>query len=603
MTKLVTGSLRGKLIVFLLLAIVVPMSASILISYFYTRESLKQEFIRENSHTVYQGKVNLAEYLELMNHISLTVYSNLQERDSLYNIVADGRTTFETDKDLYSALNSISAAHKDIMQVYLHMKKNNDSYLIIDGFLKRSPGAPGPELEWPENKVDPLVEPPHPAGNYGMRGAPVAPKSRVLTLHRPIYKAPLKEMIGSVSIDFDLRSIANISDLLYTRGSEDIYLLNEDMTVVYASLPELVGSTLSDDWSNHLRQRSSPAGHFEWDSSDFRGITIYETVDVFGARWTLAKRIPNEALYHSAAQLFRINASVILLSLVVVLAATLYISFKLTLPIKQLIASVKMIKVRKMKLDIDATGTDEIGLLARAIKNMVGTIDHLITTEYRLELANKDNQLKALQAQINPHFIYNALQSIGSIALQNNVPRIYDLTSSLGKMMRYTMNTSESVVPLSKEIEHITAYLDLQKQRFKQHLIIHLEIDEHANDIQLPKMTLQPLVENYFKHGFEQQHGAGEMWIRVEKTDDAVTICVEDNGKGIEEERLREIRERLRTDRQLPGSNAGSIGLLNVLSRLQLYYHQDANIDIENREPRGLIVTLTIPIREEEHAA
>jgi len=601
----VTSSLRNKLIVFLLLAIIVPMSASILISYEYTRESLKREFIRENSHTVYQGKVNIVEYLELMNHISLSVYKNLQEKNSLYNIVADGRATFETDKQLYSALNSISTAHKDILQVHLHMRRNDDSYSILNGFLKRYASAedPAERLRLPENKVDPIIEPPHPTQSYGMPGSYSTPSTLVMTLHRPIYKTPLQERIGTVSIDFRLQSIANISDLLYAKGSEDIYLLDERMNVVYSSRQELIGRTLNDDWSEHLRGLTSSAGNFEWNSGGFRGITLYETIDTLGTKWILAKRIPNEALYQSATQLFRINATVILLSLVVVLAATMYISFRLTLPIKQLITSVKKMKVRQMKIDIDATSADEIGILTHTIKNMVDTIDNLIVKEYRLEIANKDNQLKALQAQINPHFIYNTLQSIGTLALQNNVPRIYDLTSSLGKMMRYTMNTNDSIVPLSKEIEHISAYLELQKQRFKQHLNIHLEIDEQAKRVNIPKMTLQPLVENYFKHGFDQQGGAGEMWIRVERTDRGVRIEVEDNGKGMEPERLLELGERLRARQDWAANDAGSIGLLNVLSRLQLYFHREARIDIANREPHGLIVTLWIPTDKEEHAA
>ncbi|GGF96210.1 cache domain-containing sensor histidine kinase [Paenibacillus abyssi] len=599
--KLLTSSLRNKLILFLVIAIVLPMVTSIGISYFYTRESMKNEFIRENSNTVYQGKINLSEYLEQMNQISLSAYNNLQEKNSLYNIVADGRGDYQTEKQLYNALNSIASANKDILQVYLHRKKTNDSFLIIDGFFKRAEGIDilGGRFPLPDNRYDPYFEFAHTAHNYGMNDFPYAPSDTVFTLHRPIYRAPLKEWIGTLSIDFKLNALANLSDLLYIKGSEEIYMMDMNGMVIYSSEEELIGTTLEDSWTLHLKSMTSPSGHFDWSSQTFKGTTIYETIGMFNTKWLLAKRIPNDVMYRNAEQFVRINALVIALSLVVIVAAAVYISFKLTLPIKQLIASVKKIKLRNLKLDIDSKSTDEIGLLADTIQNMVGTIDSLITKEYRLEIANKDNQLKALQAQINPHFIYNTLQSIGSIALQNNVLRIYDLTSSLGKMMRYNMNTNETIVPLSKEIEHITAYLELQKQRFKQQLTSHMTIDERAKDIQIPKMILQPIIENYFKHGFDQQIGVGEIWIHIEQIDASMLrINVQDNGKGVETSRLQQLQQQLLEGNEQP-SHQESIGLFNVLSRLKLYFHPEATIGIANREPNGFSVTLWIPLQEE----
>lgn len=280
--------------------------------------------------------------------------------------------------------------------------------------------------------------------------------------------------------------------------------------------------------------------------------------------------------------------------------ATLYISLKLTSPIKELIRSIKKIKLKNMKLDINTKSTDEIGILAQTIKNMVGTIDSLIMKEYRLEIANKDNQLKALQAQINPHFIYNILQSIGALALQNNVPKIYDLTTSLGKMMRYTMNTSEPIVELSKEVDEVKTYLELQKQRFKQKLIYNISIADDIKNLSIPKMILQPLVENYFKHGFEHIEKPGEIWIDINKIHPKLLmITVEDNGKGIAPDRLLFVQQKLNEEKTNAISIDQSIGLSNVLSRIQLYFNEHAKMEIANREPNGVKITLQIPLRKE----
>jgi len=599
--KFIQGSIRNKLIVFLLIAILLPMIISIFISYMYTRESLKNEFIRENSHTIYQGKRNMEEYLEQINNISLIVYNDIQDPASLYQIVSNNKRSFLMEREISQNLHSITKESKDIVQVYLYSKYYQRSYLMIDGFFKRTNEAKSKlqQNDFPDNKIDPYIESTHTAHNYGMNDFPFAPKNKVITIHRPIYKIPLKENLGYISIDFNLDSIQSMSDLLYSKYSEDFYLIDQNKKVLYSSEDDLIGSKLSDEWAEMLDKKQKLSGYFESSNGDFSGITIYETVEHFGQKWILAKRIPNQVLYKNANQLVFINVLVISVSLIIVIIATLFISLKLTSPIKELIQSIKEMKVKNMQVDISTKSTDEIGILAQTIKNMVRTIDNLIMREYRLEIANKDNQLKALQAQINPHFIFNTLQSIGSIALQSNVPRIYDLTSSLGKMMRYNMNTNEFIVEVSKEIDQIQAYLELQKQRFKQNLTFHIHVEEEVKTLLIPKMILQPLVENYFKHGFEQNTRPGKIWVDIRKVDShLLLISVEDNGNGMESDRLEFVQQKLNGTRNGTQFDQ-SIGLSNVLSRIQLYFDEQAQMKLTNRNPLGLKISLYIPLRKE----
>lgn len=600
--KFIQGSIRNKLIVFLLIAIILPMIISIFISYMYTRESLKREFIRENLNTVYQGKSSIQEYLENINQVSLKVYKEIQEPDSLYQVLSGKSRNYLMDREISENIHSISKENNDIVQVYLHSNSNQQSYLIIDGFPKRTNESNPPlkQIDFPKNKVDPYIESTHIAHNYGMNDFPYAPKDKVITIHRAIYKVPLKEYLGYISIDINLDSIRTMSDLLYSENSEDVHLIDNSGKVIYSSQENIIGSKLTDDWAKLLQNKQTSSGYFESNNEDFSGITIYETVRHFEQEWVLAKRIPNQVLYRNANQLVLINALVVTVSLIIVILATLYISLKLTSPIKELISSIKKIKLKNMKLDINMKNTDEIGILAQTIKNMVGTIDNLIMKEYRLEIANKDNQLKALQAQINPHFIYNILQSIGALALQNNVPKIYDLTSSLGKMMRYTMNTSDPIVELSKEVDEVKTYLELQKQRFKQKLIYNISITDDIKNLSIPKMILQPLVENYFKHGFEHIEKPGEITINIKRIHpQLLLITVEDNGKGIAPDRLLFVQQKLNEEKTNATRIDQSIGLSNVLSRIQLYFNQHAQIEIANREPNGVKVTLQIPLRKE----
>ena len=161
--------------------------------------------------------------------------------------------------------------------------------------------------------------------------------------------------------------------------------------------------------------------------------------------WILVKRIPYETLYKDARQLTLINSLVVSLFLIIAVIAALYISFRFTNPIKQLIRYINKIESGNLDAEIDIDRTDEIGILAKRFHQLMQRINQLIMREYRLELASKTNQLKALQAQVNPHFMNNALQSIGTLALQHGDRKMYALISSLGKMMRYHMRADNRV--------------------------------------------------------------------------------------------------------------------------------------------------------------
>ena len=189
--------------------------------------------------------------------------------------------------------------------------------------------------------------------------------------------------------------------------------------------------------------------------------------------WTIIKRIPNETLHQTAREVALINSGIVVLFLILTILATVVIAFQLTAPIKKLIRSMNQIQSGNLQATIDVARKDEFGILARRFQLAMNTINELIIREYELELARKTNELNVLQVQTNPHFMNNALQSIGTLALQKQEPEIYNLIASLGKMMRYSMNAGEPIVTLARELDYVKAYFALQRQRFGEQLRIY----------------------------------------------------------------------------------------------------------------------------------
>jgi two-component system sensor histidine kinase YesM len=607
-------SIRNKLMGLLFAATIIPIATSIIISYVYTKSSVTEETIRRNSSLLALGKSNIENYMKTINQTSLSLYTLSSRTDSIYNIIERGTRESPVERmsaayinreDINTELRNMQQANRRIYQINLVSFSDHQSYLKSQRFFRSQSYD---SFQSPEGfditNPSAFIEPTHLSNNYGIGENINQTPETVFTLHRPIVRAPSTEMIGFLSIDVFVNELFDICRQLSVSNKEKIYIIDQNQRVIYAEDPNLLGVQLNNGWSKQLTNESLDQNHFNWHNDDFSGTIIYKKMKSNYMEWTIVNQIPNSSLYESAQAITKINTYIVAAFLIIVVIATLFISLHFTKPIKRLISYINKVQSGNMNVDIRVTGNDEIAILARRFDAMMQKINDLINREYKLEIANVTNQLKALQAQINPHFLNNALQSMGTLALQHEAPKLYSLLSSLAKMMRYNMNTNETIVPLSTEINHIKAYLDLQQQRFGEDLKVTFAIDRLSNQIKVPKMLLQPLVENYFKHGHEAQGGNGEIHIASQiSAHGELCITVQDNGLGIGLERLEDLQHKLSqpTNNLLNGHD--NIGLTNVLLRLRLYFSEQTQMQVSGGQLQGFTITLLIPLPEGELTA
>jgi two-component system, sensor histidine kinase YesM len=237
---------------------------------------------------------------------------------------------------------------------------------------------------------------------------------------------------------------------------------------------------------------------------------------------------------------------------------------------------------------------NEIGLLETGYNMLMVRIRNLIDQEYKSEIELKNAQLKALQAQINPHFLYNTLQMVGGIALAHHVNEIYSIANTMADMFRYSISGGSDLVSINDEIKHTENYLYIQKLRFQDRIQVDVSLDESISNILIPKFTLQPLVENAFEHGLSKRTHGGKLVIRVLETKEHLEITVWDNGEGMDEEQTESLMEQIRNHNPLiPGQNFG-IGLKNVNARLRLLFSDGYKFEISSRMKEFTEVKLSI---------
>ncbi|WP_379163607.1 sensor histidine kinase [Paenibacillus sp. sgz5001063] len=583
--------------------------ATMFISYSYTTKSLRTRAVDENKNLLYQGYKNINSLIQEVNRLSLTVYSD----SDFYRQLEAGYDDMTANIRIYSSLNYILTSMPDIFQVYLYRVKDSKATLVAHNATpKRWQGIP---LYADSRITDPYplsFQSTHISNSYGMNSViPQLSPEPVFTLHRRIERIPSTDALGYLSIDVKLTAFTDIMDQLYERGKENIYLVDGSGTVVYSHDEATLGKPLNASWyDKQIAGSGLSQGYFEEDGAVF----IYQRIESSGLNWTLVKQIPVSYLYREANESARINIMLLVLLMVMIIALTILISFRITAPIKQLTRYMNQVQTGNLEIDIRPTGKDEIGLVTERFRSMMDTINNLILREYRLELSNKTNELRALQSQINPHFMNNTLQIIGTLALELKVPQIYALLSALAKMMRYSMYNDEKIVTVQNELDHVKAYIELQKERFENKFTFRYDMEESLLKALMPKMILQPIVENYFKHGFNLARTDGLIEITAARLDSGrMEIIIHNNGSSIPAARLEALQQELQHPSQLdintlkdadsadsadstrdaPGAR---IGLPNVLARLRLVCGDSAVMTADNHIAGGVVIRLEFDI-------
>ena len=275
------------------------------------------------------------------------------------------------------------------------------------------------------------------------------------------------------------------------------------------------------------------------------------------------------------------------------------ISASIYLPIKKLQDLTTTITKDDLQALVSSENVDEITELGISFNIMTSRIRELLDSKVREQENLKKAELKALQAQINPHFLYNTLDTIVWMAEASKTDQVIELVRALSSFFRIALSRGKDWIPIRQEIEHVQSYLYIQKIRYRDILDYEIDIDERILDGTILKLTLQPLAENALYHGIKNKRNGGTIWVRARKVGQHRALLeVQDDGVGCTPYKLGQIQERLDDDSDVVSQEEQGFGLANVNKRIKLYYGSEYGLSMESQYQEGTRVTMTIPLHE-----
>lgn len=393
---------------------------------------------------------------------------------------------------------------------------------------------------------------------------------------------------------------------LITNSDGQIYLVKPDGNILSAnsaeedvfSLPPQTQKLLIETLSEKSTY-PNPVRYFESSYGSVTQIVTYQISDATG--WTLVEILPITQIQEQERLFLVTSAILVLVAAVLTIILSVFLSGSLTRPVAQMVSRVKQISQGGFYPAPESRAEerrDELSILGASIDQMQSDIDHLIQENIHKEKEKRIFEMQMLQTQINPHFLYGTLNTIKLMAAFQGAAGIEKMLVSLGRILRYSLGETREKVTLRDELGVLEEYIHIQKIHHKGKFDFVEEIpDESLLNCLVPRFILQPIAENAIQHGFQKIDGVGLLHFSVSADGDKLRLIFRDNGQGMTEEQLKLLRSKLQTEPQQTGSTKGGLGMVNVHSRIRLFYGEEYGLEAESAGPgQGAQITILLKL-------
>lgn len=410
----------------------------------------------------------------------------------------------------------------------------------------------------------------------------------VFGISRGIVSFVESKVVGIIVVVTRTEYFQEISEDMKNSDNHRIIILHNDY-VIYDTQKENIATTVSNDIMK-----------INWNSpKDEKTITIegreYMSSSVLSdySGWRIISLIPQEEMFNDLANMQKITLLIITLLIIISLLLGFVVSFQIVHPLKKLATLMKLAENGDFDIKVKVNSKDEIGTLAQAFNSMISKINSLIREVYIEQIRQSELELQMLQSQINPHFIYNTLESISMMATIHNDESTSEMAYNLGSILRYGINNTKEEVTVKEELDNLEKYIYLQEIRFHSAYTITINVSPELYHIKIIKLILQPIVENAIYHGMKDIRSEGKITVDGYKTGSKLLIFeIEDNGKGMTESLTKDLNDYINDKNSL----FSSIGLRNVNKRIKIKYGDEYGLEIQSQTNISTKVVVRLPI-------
>ena len=402
---------------------------------------------------------------------------------------------------------------------------------------------------------------------------------------------------GVLLVDMNFSGIEQIcKDVSFSNGQGYLYLIDGSGEIIYHPRQQLLYAGLQEE--NNLQAAGYSDGTYSEVFQAHRRQVTVKTVGYTG--WKLVGVVPSETLRDNYSQLLLFALFVVSFSIFLLVFVNLRLSEWITAPMKKLDLAVRELEKGAETVDFDVDGPYEVEHLSRSVQSMVSTMRHLMEDILQQEEEKRRSELDVLQSQINPHFLYNTLDSVVWMTENGRTQEAVVMLTALARFFRISLSKGSNIIPIGDEIEHARNYLTIQMMRYKNKFSADISAQEGIEKLYTIKLIIQPILENANYPGMEYADGEGEIHIRAFREGENVIIEVEDNGPGMSQEVVEQLLKPQGSAG--PKAKGSGIGLRNVHQRIRLTFGKPYGLTIRSEPDSGTVVRICLPALDEAQA-
>lgn len=593
-----TFGIKQRLLLTYMLLITIPMCV-LGVRYFLTTKDYVSDIIQKNLHeTVMKNNQIIDSKLEQIKEYSLgfVIDPNLSDLLSKTYDLNNAYEMYQLDQQITNILNKYFLASPDIYSVRLA----THDYTFGNGLLKdyvprhmfnrtelysQALAAEG-KLTW--------------VPTYDFAEAYHQPEMKNVSIDYKYMFSAVKFM-NSTTMKFKGLNgtmiyenpilIVNFTDNFYDRILKNnipikhmyYFIVTEKGDVISHEDKTMLGKRQPYPWLGQIYAKGT--GEDVVDIDGKKMMVLYDISKITG--WASVYAVEEDFLVQDAIAVIKKN---LFPAIIVLMLVFLYISYlvsgMIARPIHSLISAIKRMERGNFDVEIPLEGSFEFVHLIHKFNSMNKTIQDLIKENYKVVIMKKEAEIKALNLQLNPHFMYNTLNIINLKLIRNGQDETSELITSLSDMLKYSLNSNDGLVLFSQDMEYTQGYIHIMSKRFEGKVEVDYDIDSRLYHYSVPKFLLQPLVENALIHGFKELNQKGRLTIKGWIENETRYFCIEDNGVGMSAEKLGEVLD----------PNPSSIGMHNVRNRIRMIYGEEYDIHIHSEQHVGTQITICLPL-------